>query len=563
MAYVYEATDLLLPTHEWADDIPLLIAHLKRMGVPALLDQRMPLGGLWGGLSPGWVTTLWLAHMLSQSEGKAHHVQPWVAAHPQTLRACVSHEVQPSDVHDLRLRDLLGALGDDDIWQPFEAALNAHLLGSYELDVEQISVRGMDGWMWQLLPEGVLHVGQGRGWRPGSLKLNVLQASIEPLGLPLATGVMCGRASSEGICAELIHQSHAALQRMRECGAPAPRACDLGARRVLFTGDGVRELDARAAIQAAGAAYLCRLTEPELAGTGITTVGRSARLLDFAADEHGLAPAEGYEWVERVTADGFAWDERRLLLRRRAPMLAAEHELRGRVARACNALGALSERRRGKRRPHTMAALELAVQEILDSHQVQGLLALTYTEAVAERVVRRYRGRPTSVRVQRDVSVAAAVDEAAVRAAVAPLAWELFATNLPHEELAADALLHSDQAPTPGFERMAGRPVSLSPRAIQRDEHAVGLVRLLSLGLRALVLLEAAVYQRLVSEESDVGSGGDRRRVAQQAGERLLEAFREIAMTPGRGARWTTAAPLTPLQRRVLHLLRLSPETYG
>jgi transposase len=38
--------------------------------------------------------------------------------------------------------------------------------------------------------------------------------------------------------------------------------------------------------------------------------------------------------------------------------------------------------------------------------------------------------------------------------------------------------------------RLKGRPLSLTPMYLERDDHATGLIRLLSIGLRVLTLLE-------------------------------------------------------------------------
>jgi hypothetical protein len=48
------------------DDLPLLLAQLKRMGVQALLDEHFPMHGNWQGVSLGNVTVVWLSHILSQ-----------------------------------------------------------------------------------------------------------------------------------------------------------------------------------------------------------------------------------------------------------------------------------------------------------------------------------------------------------------------------------------------------------------------------------------------------------------------------------------------------------------
>jgi len=61
---------------ERVDDISLLVAQLDRMGVQPLLDEHFPIHGNWVGLSLGWVTVLWLTHLLSEPDDRLNHVEP-------------------------------------------------------------------------------------------------------------------------------------------------------------------------------------------------------------------------------------------------------------------------------------------------------------------------------------------------------------------------------------------------------------------------------------------------------------------------------------------------------
>ena len=47
-----------------------------------------------------------------------------------------------------------------------------------------------------------------------------------------------------------------------------------------------------------------------------------------------------------------------------------------------------------------------------------------------------------------------------------------------------------------------GRPLSLTPMYVQRDDHATGLIRLLSIALRVLTLVEFVVRRQLAAEEA-------------------------------------------------------------
>ena len=69
--------ELTLET-ERVDDIPLLLAQMQRMGLPALIDRHFPTHGNWEGLHPGWVAAVWLASILSRGDHRLNHVQALV-----------------------------------------------------------------------------------------------------------------------------------------------------------------------------------------------------------------------------------------------------------------------------------------------------------------------------------------------------------------------------------------------------------------------------------------------------------------------------------------------------
>ena len=52
---------------ERVDDVPLLLAHMQRLGLPTILDAHFPAHGNHQGLSLGWVATVWLAGSMARS----------------------------------------------------------------------------------------------------------------------------------------------------------------------------------------------------------------------------------------------------------------------------------------------------------------------------------------------------------------------------------------------------------------------------------------------------------------------------------------------------------------
>ena len=103
--------------------------------------------------------------------------------------------------------------------------------------------------------------------------------------------------------------------------------------------------------------------------------------------------------------------------------------------------------------------------------------------------------------------------------------------------------------------------------AVQRDDHATGLLRLLSIALRVWTLL-ACVGRRpwaaAGATRAGLYAGNPRRETARPTAEHLLKAFEDITLTIVQGSqrivRHMTA--LSPLQQCILALLGFSPELY-
>jgi len=52
---------------ERIDDFPLLLELMQRLGLSGINDHHLRRHGLQQGLRWGWITTIWLAHILCQS----------------------------------------------------------------------------------------------------------------------------------------------------------------------------------------------------------------------------------------------------------------------------------------------------------------------------------------------------------------------------------------------------------------------------------------------------------------------------------------------------------------
>jgi len=553
---------------ERVDDIPLLLAHQERMGVQPLLDEHFLTHGSWQGLSLGWVATTWLTHILSQTSHRLNHVQPWAEKRLETLIRCTGQVVRGLDFSDDRLGGVLRALSDDDHWDAFESALNRRLLRVYDLNPERVRLDSTTAsGYWAVTPGGLFQFGHSKDRRPDLPQVKIKLATLDPLGMPLVTAALSGERADDPLYVPAIRRVRESLQR----------------QGLLYIGDcKMAALKTRAFVQAGDDLYLCPLSQtqlpPEELEAYLAPVWDGTQALTDIyrqkEDSEQERIAEGFERLETLAAevDGetITWTERRLVVRSLKQARAAEKALRTRLAKAQAALAALNERRRGKKRFTELEDLRQAAEAIAAQYRVQGLLRWSCQEIVHERPVRRYRNRPATVRVEREVRVMAVVDEVAVEEAVRRLGWRAYATNAPAEQLTlTQAVLayRSEYIIERGFGRLKGKPLSLTPMYLQRDDHATGLIRLLTIGLRVVTLLEFVVRRRLATEGSKLAglyAGNPKRATARPTTELLLKAFQEVTLTIIQEADQTHRhlTPLTELQHRILESLDFPLTTY-
>lgn len=553
---------------ERVDDIPLLLEQMQQMGLPTLLDTHFPTHGNWTGLSLGWVSTIWLSSILSQGDHRMVHVEPWVAKRLWTLGTTTGQAVTRVDFTDDRLEIVLRRLSHDERWGAFESALNQHTVRVYDLSTERVHVDSTSASAYATVSDGGLfQFGHSKDDRPDLPQVKVMQAVLDPLGMPLATDVVSGERADDPLYLPCIERVQASV----------------GRHGLLYVGDcKMASRETRARLVAPGDFYLCPLPQVQLAAGAF-----DAALEAVWCGEQALSPvmregptgalemiAEGYEYPvamsQQVGEQVQTWTERRLVVRSVRQAHAAEAALRARVAKAIAQIAALNQRGRGKKRFETVSALRQAAVAIVQHYSVENLVWFRLTQNGTPRPVRAYRGQPARVDHDRHATVEVCVDEAALEAAVRRLGWRVYGTNQPVESLSlAQAVLayRNEYQVERSWGRLKGRPLSLTPMYVQRDDHATGLIRLLSIALRVLTLLECVGRRQLAAEGTKLAglyAGNPRRETARPTAERLLEAFEDITLTivkgPQQTARYVTA--LSPLQLRILELLGFSSALY-
>ena len=136
-----------------------------------------------------------------------------------------------------------------------------------------------------------------------------------------------------------------------------------------------------------------------------------------------------------------------------------------------------------------------------------------------------------------EIRIHAPRDQAALDAYEQTLGWRVYVSNTTSSQLSlCDAILayREQYIVERAFGRLKGKPLSLSPMYLEKDEHATGLVRLLSVGLRVLSLLEYSVRSALKASGTDIRGlypGNPKRKTRRPSAPLILHAFSNIILT--------------------------------
>ena len=557
---------------ERLDDIPVIFGHLQKMDIQEVIDQVIETHGNWKGLSPGWIITIWLVHILSEHNHNMDRVQEWVAKRLQILRALTGQVLTELDFSDDRLALCLRKLSQSDAWQPIEAQLGGHLVRVYRLCAEP-TVR-LDATTGTVNHDPDSHtlfqVGKAKNGQYET-QYKLMLASLDPLGLPLAVDVVSGERADDPLYLPCYRR---VKQVLSESG-------------VLVVGDSkMSALATRAAIAFGADFYLTPLAhlkdEPglleELLAPWMEREEEMERIFlpeDGPDPDPKLAIGHGFEIsrTQEANLDGqeVAWTERLLVVRSRQYEQTTKKGLHRRLEKAEKALKALTPARsRGKRQIEDETSLLAAIQRIEAKYRVAGLIHSSYEQESSERQVRAYGEKPA--RTERQVRFQLTVERnpEAIAAAEFRAGWRIYATNAPAERLplAQAVLAYRDQYIEENiFRRLQGKILSITPVYVQRDDHAKGLFHLLTLAARLLALGDHLAKGNLAQEKAELAGiypGNPKRSTATPTTERMLAAFDNINLTviPVAGQLHYQVTPLTAVQQRILELWELSDTLY-
>lgn len=554
------------------DDAILLLNIFLKVDLPKVLDQHLRRHGNQKGLSWGWVTTLWLTHILARGDHRKLTVRAWIANCQSVLSKAVGFDIQEIDFTDDKLTLLLKHFSDVDTWHKIEESLCDAILLAYDLKPQIVRVDATTVSGYHTGGENSLFQFGKSKEHPELLNVKIMQTTLDPLGLPLSTSVVPGNRADDRLYVP-------AIQRVISC---------LNRNGLLFVGDSkMSSQETRAFLQRQKQRYLTPLANVGETAKQLTDWVKKAvdqpeilqEILLKNEHEEGAQSCRGYSF-ERDCLDTrqdipLHWKEQVFVVY--SPNYAASlcRGLDQRLQSAKEKLLALtmSEKRKKNR---TEPDLRKSAEILLKQYRVTGIL--TYRlERIARTCVKyvgRGRGGPDrpkqTVETVRYDLTEVGLDEEALKNQRSLLGWRAFVSNAPVSEFSltnAVEIYRDQHSIEHGFHRLKGVPLSLNPLFVHRDDQVTGLIHLLSLAIRFLTLIEHRVRTKL--KEQDVGLVGlhlenPKKENPTPTSERLLDQFKEITLTIVRMGvtEMEHLPPHTDLQVRILDLLDLPPNTY-
>src|SRR3954453_10498918 len=565
-------------THERVDDVPLLLGLLVRLQLPEVLDRHFPAHPLHQGLSNGWLTTVWIAYILSRADHRKSPVQAWAGELQHTLETLTGQRIRPVEFGDDRLTLLLKRLDAQAAWESLEADLWHTHCDVYALPVERVRLDATTSCGYHAVTEdGLMQLGHSKDHRPDLAQFKLMAAVAEPTGLYLAGDVHPGNAADDPLYLPLY-------RRVRTL---------LGRAGLLYTGDcKMAALETRGEIAAKGDFYLTRLpltgTVPAQFASWVEAAVDGDRATELIEIRRGEGRGEellgrGYEFerpqAATVDAAEHTWTERVQVIRSESAAASQAAALDRRVEQAEEAVRGLTPPVGPGRTQFTSGwELELAVKATLAEQGATGLLTATWErqETAREHYVGPGRGGPNrrkvTERVVRYQITSVTRDDAAIERLVARMGWQVQVTNAVAARLSLEDSVLGYRAGTcveRAFHQLKDRPLGIRPLYVHRDDQVRGLTHLLTLALRVLTLFEVLVRRGQDQDGEDLAGlyPGQRKRTTDRpTAKRVLEAIAGSGLTltrarSGEGCRWhLTALPV--LVKRVLGYLGLSEEVY-
>jgi transposase len=374
--------------------------------------------------------------MISRGDHRKLTVRDWVRQAHSTLEQVTGLDIRETDFTDDRLTIVLKYLSDETRWHEIEQELGQHLIRVYDLQQEPVRVDATT-------VSGYREAGEESLWQFGQSKddptlrqIKVMMATLDPLGLPIATDLVSGERADDRLYVPMI-------ERVLKC---------LGRKGFLVVGDcKMSALSTRAYLQAQGQYYVTPLSQvgeiaqllPDWIKEGVAQGEHLTQVISQEGKEDGAKVlAQGYERSRTCVHQELSWQERVLVVRSPSQADREKKLLEERLTKAQADLLALTPPvGPGRRQIKEQAVLVNVAEAVLSKYRVSGLLTYTYERQVEQEMKLIGRGRAGANRQRQVIEhvryqiTALERNHEAIAEQVSTLGWRPSATNAPTSRL--------------------------------------------------------------------------------------------------------------------------------
>lgn len=596
------------------DDLALLISMQKKIRLGELIDEVIPRHGNHQGLSTGQLVEGWISFILTEGDHRKVYVRDWIRENKNIMEDLLSCPITDTDFTDDRLGQVLTKLSDDSWWYEIESGMwkNSVYVFKFKPEVVRLDASTASGYH-DLEQDSLFQNGYTlkRPYQP-QVKFMAGTVDIGTNGHLVAMDVSSGNRADDVLYKPV-------LKRLRQ-------SISVGLGHLYIGDSKLSSISNRFDIVSHGDYYLTPLARtghiPEILEKCVKAVVEGeecGRLIYSDEEEAASIMAMGYETsrlqgycenfldnyrdniksvllsaytgleglvmrsindesIEKFLLPGYlTWKERLLVIRSPGAATKALGWLNKKIKKSVEKILSLTpEPGRGKKQIRDEDKLHQEVNDILEEFDVAEYVSYTYRreEEAQTHYIGRGRGgknRPAkTTKKVRYVITGVEVNKEAINKAFWYMGWRLYATNKNSGDFPMnDAIKLYRSAPRieRNFHLFKSAPVGIEPLYVKRDDQIKGLVRLLSLCVRLLTLIEIVSRRNLKrKQEKLVGlyEGNRKKETDKPTAKKLLKAFRRIdrvTMTvEGKTIRHIT--PLSPLQKKILSILELEDTLY-
>lgn len=553
---------------ERVDDIPLLISEMEKSKLSELLNEYFPDHGNWQGLDGGKVTVVFLTYILSCSDHKLSHVEPWALERLETLRYCTGNNALKSkDFTDDKLGLLLDKYSDDELWMKFENAHNQKLIDVYNLDMANEPIR-LDAMITQSYraAAGDFQYGHSKQHRSDLPQLKTMVATLDPLAMPLVSLTVSGNSADDTLYLPVIQQCET-----------------LELKHQLFVGDSkMSNLSTRCYLQSKGHYYLTPLSKKQCGKEQIqeylSKIPVSSKLIQLFENqktqqgEDKVLKAKAFEVRQTVqsTEDEMTWNERRIIVYSPSYAKNQQAAFEKRLNKAQSDLSVLLESKQGRKKLTTYPEVQQAVRGILKKYKVQSFINVDIKEEIQTKILRRYKNKPKRTVNFLTFSLEVTIDKNKQQQHLQQLGWRVYACNAPLSKLTTEQAIicyRNEYRIEHKFDELLHRITALLPVFLQKKHRIKALIRLLLLALKFVSTIEHQIRTELNAKQQTVKelyAGNPTRATNKPTTNLILRAFRNIHLNivSIRGQTHVAVSDLTPTQLQIINLLNFSSEIY-